>query len=78
MITNQIREELHQFIDRGDSRLLKILYTIAKEYIQEDYTSLGVPMTEETLKERVRAAKNRIKAGQYTSQEELENEIKKW
>lgn len=41
MGTSQIPEELHQFIDQGGNRLLKILYTIAKEYNQEDYTLPG-------------------------------------
>lgn len=78
MRTTQIREELHQFIEQGDNRLLKILHTIAKEYIREDYTLPGGPMSEETLTERIRAAQNRIKAGRYTSQDDLENEMKKW
>lgn len=73
-----MREELHQFVDQGDNRLIKILYTLAKEYIQEDYTLPGEPMSEETLKNRIRAAKKRIMAGQHTSQEELEKEMKQW
>lgn len=32
----QIREELHQFVDAGDDKLLKLLYAVAKEYSSDD------------------------------------------
>jgi len=38
----------------------------------EDYTQPGEPMSEETLKPRVQAAKSRISSRQFTSQEDLE------
>ena len=74
----QIREELHRYIKKGDSRLLKILYAIAKGYTEEDYTLPGEPMSVDALKGRVRSAKARIKAGQYTTQEDLEKEMEQW
>jgi len=35
-------------------------------------------MTDEIFKERIKAAKTRIRSGIYTSQEDLENEMKQW
>ena len=49
MIT-QIQEKLHAVVDNGDSRLLKMLYAVAKEYTEENYTLPGKPMTEKDLK----------------------------
>jgi hypothetical protein len=78
MGTAQIKDELYRYINEGDTRLLKILYTVAKEYTEEDYTLPGEPMTAEALRTRVRSAKTRIKAGQFTTQETLEKEMKSW
>lgn len=74
----QIKEELHRYINEGDSRLLKILYTVAKGYTEEDYTLPGEAMSAETLRTRIRSAKTRIDAGQFTTQEALEKEMKSW
>lgn len=74
----QIKQELQSYINKGDSRLLKILYTVAKEYSEDDFTQLGKPMSADTLKSRIRAAKTRIKAGQHTTQEDLEKEMELW
>jgi hypothetical protein len=78
MSATQIRQELRDYIKSGDARLLKILHSVAKEYNSEDYTKPGEPMTVGTLKNRIREAKVRIKAGQFTSQEDLEIEMDKW
>lgn len=74
----QIREELQVYIKKGDTRLLKILYAIAKGHNDEDYTLPGDAMSVETLKGRIRSAKTRIKSGQYTTREDLEKEVEKW
>ena len=74
----QIKERLYQFIEQGDQRLLKMLYAIAKEYTQDDYTLQGEPMDKEVFKARIQAAKNRIKEGKFTTQEDLEKEINEW
>ncbi|WP_162915571.1 hypothetical protein [Paraflavitalea soli] len=31
-----IRQKLHQYVDKGDEKLLKLLYAIAKEYTGDD------------------------------------------
>lgn len=31
-----IRQKLHQYIDKGDEKLLKLMYAVAKEYNGED------------------------------------------
>ncbi len=74
----QIREELYHFIEEADTRLLKMLYAVAKEYNQEDYTLPGEPMSQATLKKRIRAARSRIENGQFTTQEDLEKEMEEW
>lgn len=36
MTAANIRQKLHQYIDKGDEKLLKLMYAVAKEYNEED------------------------------------------
>jgi len=36
MSSKNIREKLHYYVDKGDEKLLKIMYVVAKEYNNED------------------------------------------
>jgi hypothetical protein len=79
MNTVQIKQELHQYIDKGDERFLRLVHAIATNYeSDEDYTLPGPPMDVETYKTRIRNAKERVKAGYYTTQEDLEKEVEQW
>ncbi len=76
MNTTQIKQELHQFIDSGDERFLRLVHAIATNYnSEEDFTLSGPPMDEKTYKTRMRSARERVKAGYYTTQEDLEKEM---
>lgn len=48
METSSIRQQLHQYIDKSDDRLLKLMYALAKEY-NDDY-DLQYEFTEEDIK----------------------------
>ena len=77
MNTAQLRKELHEYIDQADDRLLRLVRGMFQAD-NDDFTLPGKPMSEETLKRRVRAAKSRISSGQFTSQEDLESEMEEW
>ncbi len=36
MQTSNIRQKLHQYVDKGDEKLLKLMYAVAKEYNDDD------------------------------------------
>jgi hypothetical protein len=38
MLSTNIRLKLHNYVDKGDEKLLKLLYAVAKEYNNEDDT----------------------------------------
>lgn len=78
MSTALIQKKLQAVIDTGDSRLLKMLYAVAKEYNDENLTLPGKPMSAKTLNTRINAAKSRINSGQFTTQAELDKELKLW
>ena len=44
-----IRQKLHQYIDNGDEKLLKLMYALAKEYNEDD--DFEYEFTAEDIKE---------------------------
>ena len=46
-VTN-IRKKLQQYIDKGDEKLLKLMYAVAKEYSEDD--DFEYDFTEEEIK----------------------------
>ena len=47
MTAVNIRQKLHQYIDKGDEKLLKLLYAVAREYNKED--DFGYELSEEEI-----------------------------
>lgn len=78
MGVQKLREELHDYINRADERFLKMVYAMSKEYKKSDiagYNIDGSPITKEILLKRVKTASQRVKSGDFISQEEVEREI---
>lgn len=78
METARLKEELHQYVDSGNKRLLHMMQAVAKAYFEDDYTLPGKPMSAEEYKERIQDAKSNITAGHFTTQDDLEQEMKQW
>lgn len=80
MNTTKIRKELHDYIDKGDERVLRLMHAVvtAFESDEEDYTLPGSPMDVENYKARIQKARERVKTGFYTTQEDLEKEMEQW
>jgi hypothetical protein len=81
MGVQKLREELHDYINSADERFLKMVYAMSKEYKKTDiagYNYDGSPITKENLLKRVKAASQRVKSGDFITQEEVEKEIENW
>ena len=79
MGTAELRKELHGYIDKADDEFLKMVYALAKNYkAEEDYTLPGPPMYVETYRRRIIEASERVKAGHYTTSEDLDKEMEQW
>ena len=81
MGTVELRKEVRSYIDKADERFLRMVDALRKEYEEPDvvgYEVDGTPITQEDLKKRVKAASARVKAGHYTTQEDLEKEMESW
>ena len=48
MKVSDIRKKLHQYVDNGDEKLLKLMYELAKEYNDDD--DLECVVSEEEVK----------------------------
>jgi hypothetical protein len=84
METQLLRKTIHELIERiDDKELLSAYLKIIEQGAMKKseiigYTTKGEPITPETLKKSTRAASNRVKRGDYISQEELEKESEGW
>jgi hypothetical protein len=59
MQATTIRQKLHQYIDKGDIKLLKLMYVLAKEYNEEEdfeyeFTVEDIQQFEERREKRLR------------------------
>ena len=76
-----LRKEVQQYVDHADERFLRMVYAMSKEYENNlivGYTAKGVALTKAEIKERVKAASERVKSGDFIAHEELEKEVQKW
>lgn len=82
MGVQKLREELHDYINHADERFLKMVYAMSKEYKKQPtivgYNVDGSPITKENLVERAKAASQRVKSGDFLTQEEVEKETENW
>ncbi|VAW13319.1 hypothetical protein MNBD_BACTEROID01-1901 [hydrothermal vent metagenome] len=81
MGVQKLREELHNYINQADERFLKMVYAMSKEYQGPGivgYNVDGSPITKESLVKRAKAASQRVKSGDFITQEEVEKEVGDW
>lgn len=81
MGVQKLRQDLHSYIDHADETFLKMVFAMSKEYKETStvgYNVDGSPITKESLAKRVKAASERVKSGDFVSQEEVEKEVENW
>lgn len=69
----QMRDELHQFINQADERMLKLIYGMMKADIEEENFAL-TELHKQILDERLMAHENSPEEG--STWEEVKNRIK--
>jgi len=79
MGTVELRKEVQSVIDKANDQFLEKVLALAKsQEEEEDYTLPGPPMDVETYRRRIIEASDRVKAGHYTTSEDLEKEMEQW
>jgi len=77
----ELRKELHSYIDQADETFLKMVHAMSREYKKSEivgYNTDGSPITQKDLRKSDKEASKQVKAGHYTTQEEVEKEIENW
>ncbi len=79
MGTAELKKEVQSVIDKANDQFLEKVLALAKnQEEEEDYTLPGPPMDVETYRRRIIEASDRVKAGHYTTSEDLEKEMEQW
>lgn len=71
----QIKEELYQFIESGDPKLIKMLYAVAKEYSNE---KVEKPIIQVEMESRAKESMEAIKKGETLTIEGFKKENRQW
>jgi vacuolar-type H+-ATPase subunit E/Vma4 len=76
----ELRQELHNFINHADTRILRMMYSLANEYSKEDDVVYcgKKSMTIEQLLSELKDAEAEIQRGECQSIEEFAKESEKW
>jgi hypothetical protein len=77
----EMRESVLEYINTADERLLKVVKAVIESYQEEEIVAFSVegkPITRSDYKAQLADAKLEIERGEYTSQEDLEDEAKNW
>lgn len=81
MSVTKLRQELHNFINHADSKILRMMHSLANEYSKEDDDVVycgknSIPM--QKLHKQLKEAEAEIARGECISIEEFAKESEKW
>lgn len=77
----ELRNNLLEYINQADERLLKVVKAVMESYWEEEivaHTIDGKALTRKAYKEELNEAVAEIKRGEYTTHEDLEKESENW
>lgn len=73
MQASNIRQKLHQYVDKADEKLLKLMYAVAKEYNDDD--DFEYEFSEEELEMFEQRRKKRLSGESKTYRRKEANDI---
>ena len=76
-----LRDNVLQYINQADERLLKVVKAVMESYWEDEivaYTVDGKPLTKLAYKAELNEGLSEIKRGEYTTHEDLEKESANW
>lgn len=78
MASISLRKEVQQFISDADDRFLRMVYSLAKEYTENDDKvmgyHIGAPIKKSHLLADLKEAEEQIERGEYVTIDELKKE----
>ena len=77
----ELKDNVIQYIEKADLRLLKVVKAVMESYWEDEVvanTIDGKPLNKADYKNELNEALNEIKQGDFITQEDLEKEAEKW
>ena len=77
----ELREDLLQYINQADERLLRVVKAVMESYWEDEVVAStidGKPLTKTAYKNELKEAITEIKRGDFTTQDDLEKEAENW
>lgn len=77
----ELKDNILELLNNADENLLKVVKEAIDNFKEEEivaYTVDGKPLNRKQYKEKLDSAMQRAKEGHYTTQEDLEKEMKNW
>ena len=77
----ELRNDLIQYIDKADVRLLKVVKAVMESYWEEEivaYTVGGKALNKESYQNELNEGIEEIKRGDFITQQDLEKESENW
>ena len=81
MEATNLRKQLLDYLNNADEKLLKEVKALLENYENDQiisYTVQGKPLTREGMLQEIADAEEEYHKGNYTSHEQLKEEIKDW
>ena len=82
MGTSELRKTIHDFIDHADERFLRMVHSMANEYVKSDNETVafraGIALSKSQLYQELKEAEQEIDNGDYMSIEDFDKESSQW
>lgn len=83
MSTAQVKSQLHEYINKADEKLLRLMHSMLQNYFKEEdsiiaFTASGVPITKGQMKELSDEAVKAVEDGQSLSSDEIRKLKNNW
>jgi len=82
MTATALRKEVQQYINHADERFLRMVHSLAKEYVKKEDKVVGYhvgkPVKKSQLLSDLKEAEQQIEGGEYITIDQLERESETW
>lgn len=83
MSAAQVKSQLHEYIEKADDKLLRMMHAMLENYFQEDetivaFSASGEPLTQKMMRKMVDEAVQSVQAGKGLTSDEIRAMKKNW
>jgi len=83
MSTSQVKTQLHDYIDKADEKLLRMMFSLMQNYYQDEnaivaFTTTGIPLTKKQMVELSDEAVKSVENGTGLSSDDIRKLKANW